>query len=81
MQEFCYGYPLDKKLAPRPEKLDEMLEYSRILSKDFKHVRVDWYNLPDGRVLFGEMTFLTWAGFSRFYPDKYDYMFGALVEG
>lgn len=80
MQEFCYGYPKDPVLAPKPEKLEEMLVYSRKLSKDFEHVRVDFYNLPDGRVLFGEITFASWAGYARFYPDKYDYLFGDLIK-
>ena len=79
MQPFSYGYPKDNVLAPRPEKLEEMLELSRILSKDFQHVRVDWYNLPDGRVLFGEITFSTWAGFQHFEPEEYDLIFGNMI--
>jgi len=81
MQEFSFGYPKDPVVAPRPEKLEEMLSLSKILCKGFKHVRVDWYNLPDGRVLFGEMTFTTWSGLRRFEPDKYDEFFGKLIEG
>lgn len=79
MQPFSYGYPKDEVLAPKPEKLEEMLALSRILCKDFKHVRVDWYNLPDGRVLFGEMTFSTWAGFMHFEPEEYDRVLGDLI--
>lgn len=78
-QPFSYGYPEDPVLAPKPEKLDEMLELSRILCKEFQHVRVDWYNLPDGRVLFGEMTFSTWSGLMRFVPEEYDTLFGKLI--
>lgn len=68
-------------LAPRPEKLDEMLKLSEILCKQFKHVRVDWYNMPDGRLLFSEMTFTTWAGLSKFVPEEYDLKFGELIDG
>lgn len=78
-QPFSYGYPKDPTLAPKPEKLDEMLELSRILSREFQHVRVDWYNLPDGRVLFGEMTFSSWSGLMHFDPEKYDTVFGSLI--
>lgn len=74
-----YGYPRDDTLAPRPEKLEEMLELSRKLSKDFKHVRVDWYNLPDGRVLFSEMTFTSWAGLEKWEPEEYDTIFGNMI--
>ncbi len=81
MQPFSYGYPLDIKPAPKPRGLDEMLELSRILSSGFEHVRVDWYNMPDGRVLFGEMTFSTWGGLASFIPQKYDHHFGRLIHG
>lgn len=79
MQPFSYGYPKDHILAPKPEKLNEMLELTRILCKGFEHVRVDWYNLPDGRVLFGEMTFSSWAGLMHFQPEEYDMLFGSLI--
>lgn len=79
MQSFSFGYPKDPIPAPKPQKLDEMLALSEILCKDFKHVRVDWYNLPDGRVLFGEMTFSSWSGLSKFQPDIYDDIFGELI--
>lgn len=79
MMPFSFGYPRDDVLAPKPKKLDEMLELSRILSKDFNHVRVDWYNLPDGRVLFCEMTFSSWSGLNRFNPEEYDTIFGNMI--
>lgn len=80
MQPFSFGYPKDPILAPRPVKLNEMLEFSRILSQDFNHVRVDWYNMPDGRLLFGEMTFSSWSGLSHFEPEEYDNYFGNLIN-
>ena len=79
MQPFSYGYPKDPVLAPRPEQLEKMLELSRVLCKEFEHVRVDWYNMPDGRVLFGEMTFSTWSGLMHFVPEEYDEFFGKLI--
>ena len=81
MMPFSYGYPKDEIIAPRPEKLEEMLEISRVLSKDFQHVRVDLYNLPDGRVLFGEMTFTTWGGWMHWEPEEYDLIFGKMILG
>ena len=47
---------------PKPARLEEMLEYARILSKGFKHARADLYDLPSG-ILFSEMTFFSDAGF------------------
>ena len=78
-QPFSFGYPLDIYPAPRPEKLDEMLELTKILCKDFEHVRVDWYIMPDGRILFGEMTFQTWGGMKKIVPKKYDLYLGSLI--
>lgn len=80
MQPFYFGYPKDEELAPRPEKLEEMLRLTRILCKQFKHVRVDWYNMPDGRLLFGEMTFTSWGGMHKFCPEEYDLEFGKLIK-
>lgn len=79
MMPFSFGYPRDDVPAPKPDKLEEMLELSRFLSKDFDHVRVDWYNLPDGRVLFCEMTFATWGGFGKWNPEEYDTIFGNMI--
>lgn len=79
MQEFSYGYPLDPIEAPRPSQLNKMLELSKILCKDFEHVRVDWYNMPDGRIIFGEMTFSTWNGLNKFEPEEWDLKFGDLI--
>lgn len=79
MQPFSFGYPLDIFPAPKPEKLNEMLELTRVLCSEFEHVRVDWYIMPDGRILFGEMTFQTWSGLKPFMPQKYDSYFGSLI--
>ena len=79
MQEFNYGYPYDPVEAPRPNQLEKMLELSEILCQGFKHVRVDWYNMPDGKVIFGEMTFSTWNGLKRFEPEDWDDKFGRLI--
>lgn len=43
------------------------------------NVRVDWYIMPDGRILFREMTFQTWGGMMRFTPEKYDKILGDLI--
>ena len=79
MQPFSYGCPKDPVAAPKPQNLNEMLRLSKLLCKDFEHVRVDWYDLPDGRVLFGEMTFSPWSGLCKFYPEEYDFIFGKLI--
>ena len=62
------------------DKLEQMLELSNILCKDFKHVRIDWYNLPDGRVLFGEMTFTPTSGTSKWNPASMNLVMGDMFK-
>lgn len=66
------------KLKPFQE-FEQMKEYARILSKGFKHVRVDFY-LVDGKVYVGEFTFHHDGGLFSFIPDEYDYKFGQLFN-
>lgn len=54
----------------KPNSLDIMLEYARILCKDFKFVRVDFFYLDD-IIYLSELTFTPAAGSHRF-NDKYN---------
>ena len=53
---YCHTYNQYEKNIPKPNKLSEMLNLARILSKDFKYVRVDLYDINE-EIKFGEMTF------------------------
>ncbi len=59
----------------KPKNFDKMVEYAEILSKDFPHVRVDFYNL-DGKIVFGELTFYNTSGYVTFSPDEADFIIG-----
>ena len=59
----------------KPERLQEILELSRILSKDIPFVRTDFYEIG-GKVYFGEITFYPASGFSEFEPEINDKNFG-----
>lgn len=61
--------------VPKPENLDEMLYIAKLLSQDFKFVRVDLYNLH-GKVLFGELTFSPACCVFPYFTDKFDRMMG-----
>lgn len=63
----------------KPENFDEMLKIASDLSADFPFVRVDLYNC-NGKVYFGELTFFDGSGFYSFDPDKYDYIYGDMLE-
>ena len=78
-QPFVYTYPMYEKEVPRPNNLDEMLELSAKLSKGFSHVRVDWYNLPKNRLVFGEMTFSSFSGLCNWTPEIYNQILGDLI--
>lgn len=66
--------PITQKLD-KPKNFEKMVEYARILSEDFPHVRVDFYNI-DGDIIFGELTFHNGSGYVEFEPDEFDFEMG-----
>ena len=60
-----------RKPLPKPKNLDKMIEYAKILSKDFLEVRTDFYNI-DGKIYFGELTFT--AGYGDLTIQYYEYL-------
>lgn len=63
-----------QKVAPalqKPKHLDEMIQIATKLSKDFKEVRVDFYQTKEKPVL-GELTFTT--GYGYFTDEYYEYL-------
>lgn len=70
-----------KKLmkSVKPKCFDEMVRISRILSKDFPMVRVDFYEI-DGKVYVGELTFTPMSGFGKYSPVEWDYKIGEWLD-
>lgn len=66
-------------LIPKPERLDDMLEFSRKLAKDEFFLRVDFYSIGE-YIYIGELTFYPGAGCIDFHPDKYDYILGDMLR-
>jgi TupA-like ATPgrasp len=62
---------------PRPEHLDEMIEYAEILSGDLDFIRVDLYD-TETQAYFGEITVYPAAGTESFYPRQFDRYLGGL---
>lgn len=60
-----------QKPLPKPRNFDKMLDYARVLSKDFIQVRVDLYNI-DGKIYFGELTMS--AGYGDMKEEYYAYL-------
>lgn len=57
-----------------------MIEYSKILSKNFKFVRVDFYSTKENIIYLSEMTFTPSNGFTRFKYNTGDYEVGYLLK-
>lgn len=73
-------YPSDKKhIIEKPEKLDEMLEIAKKLSKGIKHVRVDLY-CSGKEIYFGELTFYHGSGIEQFRPKEFNIQMGKWID-
>lgn len=59
----------------KPKCFDEMIKYAEVLSADFPHVRVDFYDCNDS-VVFGELTFFDGSGYMCYEPDEFDFELG-----
>lgn len=73
------GHPNSTSSIERPKQLEQMLELSRILSKDIPFLRTDFYIIDD-RIYFGELTFFPASGMSKFEPEEWDYIFGQWLD-
>ena len=76
---FTNGHPNAQVLPALPKHLDEMRGLAEKLGANIPHVRVDFYEVGD-QVLFGEMTFAHWGGFTPFEPKEWDYKFGSWID-
>ena len=76
---FNYGGYLHETEIPKPKNFDKMLKIAKILSKDFKFVRVDLHNI-NGKIYFGEMTFTPASGYMKFKPRNYDRILGDMLN-
>lgn len=72
---FARGYPNFSDVLKKPKGWESMIKLSQILSTNFPHVRVDFYNI-NGDIYFGELTFYPGSGFERFKPQKWDKIVG-----
>lgn len=77
--DFCTDHPQTDVVLDKPLELEKMLSLARELSRDFKHVRVDFY-IVNEHVYFGELTFCPWGGVISFRPEKWNRILGDLIE-
>lgn len=72
-------YPNFNEKISKPANFDKMIEFSKKLSKNIPHVRVDFYDV-NGKLYFGELTFYHFSGFENFNNYKYDLELGDLIK-
>lgn len=68
-----------KAQAMRPDTFDQMLEYAQVLSKEFKFVRVDFFEYKK-KTFFSELTFIPAAGMSKTMTLEGQKMLGDALE-
>lgn len=62
-----------------PKELPEMLELAKELSMGIPFIRTDFY-IINHKVYFGELTFFPASGLSHFEPEKWDVIFGKMLN-
>lgn len=66
-------------IISRPQKLDDLITLSEIIAKNFKYVRVDWYEVKN-KLYFGEITFHPGGGFEDMTPKEYDQYYANMID-
>ena len=61
--------------VPYPFHLDDMINLSKILSKGFPHIRVDFFDTKD-KLYIAELTLYTAGGFSKYKPKSFNKTLG-----
>lgn len=72
-------HPMSSKLIDKPQKFVQMKQIASHLSQGLPEVRVDFYEV-NGKIYFGEYTFFHHGGTVPFHPDKWDLIWGNLIQ-
>lgn len=73
------GHPNAPTIPDKPLNFKEMVRIAERLSKDFLHIRVDFYEV-NGKIYVGELTFYHWSGMVPFVPNEWDEKIGNLLN-
>lgn len=72
-------YPQSNIKFQIPKNWELMKELSKKISKNFPHLRVDFYNI-NGTIYLGELTFFQGGGLMKFEPQEWDFKLGELIN-
>lgn len=73
-------YPNNPNIKiPDPAGINKMFELARVLTKNFKHCRADFYDI-NGKIYFGELTFSHFSGMQAMEPTDWDEKFGSWLN-
>ena len=78
LEDVSFKYPQSDAIE-KPVVLQELLEYARMLSKGFAHVRIDFF-IVNNQIYFSEFTFANGAGFDKITPYSFDLLMGEWLE-
>ena len=67
-------------IPPKPKYFREMINISERLAGNFNFARIDLYYIENRGIIFSEITFYPSGGFAPFYPLKYEYEIGNLLN-
>ncbi|MGN1190496.1 MAG: ATP-grasp fold amidoligase family protein [Candidatus Ornithospirochaeta sp.] len=73
------GYSMAPECPKRPKSFDKMKELAEVLSKDFLHIRVDFFEI-DGRPYVGELTFFQNEGITMTTPPEWDERLASWID-
>jgi hypothetical protein len=79
-QDFVYTYKKCDFEVPKPVNLELMINLASKLSQHFEHVRVDFYILPNNQIKFGEMTFTSCSGVSKWSDEDINLKLGSMIK-
>lgn len=79
LMDIKYADEFSGRNINKPYNFEKMLEVSEELSKEFPHVRVDFYEV-DKKLYFGELTFFTASGTGKLEPEEYEYEIGSWLK-
>ena len=74
-----YCVSVEKNVFEKPKTFDIMSICAKVLSEDFKFVRVDFYEINE-KLYLGELTFTPGAGFFYYRDGKYSKIIGDMLK-